>query len=830
MPLDSKALDFFISQYPDFAPTRNDGQLIIIFDTAQRIDLFPGMRIYEDGKPVDKVYLLESGSVNEQQHVKDIRTGPRTVTRLRTAGKFLGLYDLIYRRPHSTSAVVVEEGAAYALPSEEFFRLLYHFPKLRQALIPFDLLNRLRTIPFLAEMSPTILGFLAETAEYIEVEEKTPLYARDLPAEYVYVIDIGQMRLIYEDGTERWIGNSQPFGLLDTRANIFGGYDLDHTAVSICFTKVFSWERQQFSTITGVTPERIAHELYEETSSTLKNLSLFSGYEEKEQERLLGYISHYHYPQPDLLLQQGEFADSLWILMPQRKAMMYALVGGVMQQSGVTGTAYFNEAVLRAQVACTSTLQAEAGSQWLRLHVEDFRQFINNEAQNNEAKRKELWAKLKIPDNFNVELAKAPPNFDFPLLPGEVVESLERRHWVIFIRKIVLPLLLFGITVIFWSSVMLFGAATLWIDMPVLALLAVAGLWMLWGYVDYYNDYFLVTNMRVAQVEKVVFFSESRVTALLDQVRTVTIQQNTFWQTFWKYGTIFVQTAGRSAIVFDFLRSPDLVAKKINQLSARRNEHYQASGKREIFNALERQLGLVLDTPDRTWHMAPAKKASAPRSWWQFFFNRQARAQFLTEQRADRVVWRKHWITLIGMTSMPVFFALLSGAATTGLLIYYIAGATLRYAIGAIPIGLFSMFCWTWLWWKVQDWYNDTYEVTDLEIIDTEMRPILFPFYFDKKVRRAELKDINDISYVVPGPLNYLLNMGNVYAETAAQGGRFAFEYIKNPQSVADEIRRRVEQYHERMRTMENRRRIQEFPVWFEMYERLGKEREKEMF
>ena len=95
---------------------------------------------------------------------------------------------------------------------------------------------------------------------------------------------------------------------------------------------------------------------------------------------------------------------------------------------------------------------------------------------------------------------------------------------------------------------------------------------------------------------------------------------------------------------------------------------------------------------------------------------------------------------------------------------------------------------------------------------------------------RASLIDINDISYTVPGPLSYLLNMGSVVAETAAQAGKFSFDRVKNPLAVSDEIRRRVEQYYERQRSAENRRRAQEFPVWFEMYERLGTEREGEQF
>lgn len=185
---------------------------------------------------------------------------------------------------------------------------------------------------------------------------------------------------------------------------------------------------------------------------------------------------------------------------------------------------------------------------------------------------------------------------------------------------------------------------------------------------------------------------------------------------------------------------------------------------------------------------------------------------------------------MLGMTITPFVFSLLTTIATLGIIVYYILGATFAFAALAIPAGILSMFSWTWLWWSVQDWYNDTYEITDTEIIDTEMRPLFFPIYFDKNVRRAALSDINDISYSIPGPLNTILNMGNVYAETAAQVGRFTFERVKNPMGVADEIRRRVEQFYERQRTAENRRRAQEFPVWFEMYERLGKERESEIF
>ncbi len=827
MPPEITAVDFFVSKYPSFAPKRNDGQLEIILGNAEGMDAQPNQTLYKQGDAVANVYLLVSGTVQERQQVRDPRTGPRMVSRSRNPGRLLGLYDLIYRRPHSTTATVTDDSVLYALKPQQIFRLLYNYPELRQSLIPIQILNRLRTIPFFSEMTPTILGFLAESCIPISIPGGTSIYSNNDSAEYIYVVDKGQVRLKYPDGQQLWLGNSQPFGYVGTAANLLhlpDPYDVDHAADSGCATSLFGWFRSEFVEITGQSPERLGQKVRAEAGETLDSLSIFNDFSDAERFRLLGYMSHYHFPHHQLLTQQGEFADSLWILMPRQEAKMYAFVGNSLQKSSVTGTAFFNENALEAQVPCTSTLQAEPGSQWLRLHTEDFRKFLAGEPD------KMLIGRLGVHSVTATVLAKAAPTFDFPLLPGESVELLERRHWIVFLKKILLPLILFGIIVFGWGGITLTGVATLFVDLPVLALLLLSGLWMLWGWVDYYNDYFLVTNMRVAQVEKVIFFSEKRVTALLEQVRDVRFQQSTLWQTFWRYGTLSVHTAGKSQISFDFLHNPDQAAAKINQLSMRRAEHHVAGGKREIYNALERQLGLTIDTPPRVWQQAQSKAAQAQRSWWRFLFNRESREQFLTEQHSDRVVWRKHWFVLLTKIAAPAILSLTSTAATVWMMGYYIAGAPLSIALLAIPVGLFSMFLWTWLWWVVQDWYNDTYEVTDTEIIDTEMRPLLFPIYFDKMVRRASLIDINDISYTVPDPVSYLLNMGNVVAETAAQAGKFSFDRVKNPLAVSDEIRRRVEQYYERQRSAENRRRAQEFPVWFEMYERLGTEREGEQF
>ena len=829
MAADPKALEFFLTHFPDFSPYSKNPQLLSIFASVEQEDIPSGSRLYVANTPIDKVYLLKTGTIQEQQQLKDAGGNAKIVIRIHQPGHFIGEYDLIYRRPHSTSALAGEDAEFYVFRPQEFFRLLYYFPGPSQSIVQLPILKRLRTIPFLARVTPTVLGFLAGAAKYLEVDKDGEIYKSNANAEYIYLIDVGQVKLTYDDGTERWLGNSQPFGLLDTPASMIGAYDLDHSATSVCHTAFFCWDRQKFIEISGISPERLARTIYSETRATLEKLSLFSNYTEKERDRLLGYMSHYVYPYPDLLLQQGEFADSLWVLMPQQKAMMYALTGGELYKSGIVGDSFFNEVILRAQVPCTSTVQSEQGSQWLRLHADDFRQFIDNEAGNNASKREVLWKKLNVPDTSSELIAKVTPNFDFPLLPGESVESFDRRHWIVFLQKIFIPLIFFSGVVLGWGAITLAGFASWFVDGPVLALLFVTCLWMLWGWLDYLNDYFLVTNMRVAQVEKVIFFSEHRLTALLEQIRDVRFVQSTVWQTFWKYGTIYVQTAGQSPITFDFLRNPEQVKTKIIQLSLRRAEHYLAGGKREIFNALERQLGITIDTPLRTWVSKSTKPAATPRAWWRFFFSNQVREQYLTDQRADRVIWRKHWIILLGKIVSPVFLSLTSTAILLLVIWFYLSGASIVYAIAGIPLGMLGMFFWTWLWWAVKDWNNDIYEVTDIEIIDTEKQPLIFPF-FNTDRRSANLGQVNDISYRINGPINSLLNVGHVDIETAAESGKFTFDWVYNPQGVADEIRRRIEQFNERKRTSENKRQAQQFPIWFEMYERLGKERETEKF
>jgi membrane protein YdbS with pleckstrin-like domain len=108
--------------------------------------------------------------------------------------------------------------------------------------------------------------------------------------------------------------------------------------------------------------------------------------------------------------------------------------------------------------------------------------------------------------------------------------------------------------------------------------------------------------------------------------------------------------------------------------------------------------------------------------------------------------------------------------------------------------------------------------VSDLEVADVRKTPL----FFSEQRRTAPLGEIENIEVVVPSPLHYLLNFGNVRLQTAAAEGEFSFDWVPYPRDVADELRRRMEAYRQGQENERMRRRNEELPDWFEMYNRLS--------
>lgn len=131
------------------------------------------------------------------------------------------------------------------------------------------------------------------------------------------------------------------------------------------------------------------------------------------------------------MIQQDEINDSLWVLMPRQRARIHALdaSGQALQSTGAEGPNYFGEVALRAQMPADSTVEAEADSQWLRLHARDLEAFSHHEGE-------DLRPKLALRTDIGLLLEREGARRHHTWLqPGEFIDLFRRRHWLVLLRK-----------------------------------------------------------------------------------------------------------------------------------------------------------------------------------------------------------------------------------------------------------------------------------------------------------------------------------------------------------------------------------------------------------
>lgn len=773
--------------------------------------------LFSQGQQVEHVYLLLNGRMEE------LRTGPGIGVddgiRLRESspGALLGLYDLVYGRLHSTWARAVDDCTVIAIPAAEWNRLLFRYPALRSSMLPVKKIERLRTIPLLAAADLPTIGFLADATELREVRTGEVIYQPGDSAVNLYLIDQGQIRLERNHGEVLWLGNGAEFGLEErTGASAVDSYSLHHTAVAACPTRLLVIPRRQFVALTGISPERESMRLRRLRRETLERIGVFADWTAEERRQLLGYMSHYVIPNNHLLAQQGEVADSMWVLLPGKRAFLHALTAAdeALPQTPVRGPAHFVESALSSPTIAPSTVEAEAGSTWLRLHSDDFHEFVSQTG------RSELPRKLRV-DQEAQPFPMEGMHRRYPwLAANEQVVLASRRHWVIAIWKLV-PAFLFGLltllAAVVWGA--MDGGNWLVRGTVILLALATAGLWW-WGIIDYLNDYLIITNLRVIRQEKVIFIREDRHVAPLEQVQDVAWSQG-FWGRVWGYAQIEVQTPGPAGnIFFDGASHYLEVSKRIQQERDRRKRHYQASAKKEIYTVLESRLGVTLDLPARVWIAPPAPLRPSVISSVRMAMGRSAApATSPAGNTPVRRVWHKHWIILVRNIMLPLalILALLAGAAAIALLDE--ASQLRGYSLPLVSVLIwFAVAACLWLLWMVEDWRNDRYILESDRLVDIEETPL----GLSRSQRVASLSEIVDIQMKVPSPLHFLLGFGSVYVQTAAQDGGFTFVNVPHPAAVVEEIRGRMDQIRQAEEKRHARTRAQEFPDWLEAYDRLS--------
>ena len=785
------------------------------------VDFAPGDELTRQDDVAEDLIFILSGSVRVSRREKNATGAVDTLARVAIAGDIIGRYELTFSLKYISSATAENAVSALCIERSTLERLLYRYPASHQQTVYQAVVNRLRTMPLLADVDMAILGFLADEIRSQTVKADTVLYTQNQAPDTLFLIAQGQIELYHPRRTDNrlLLGTGGSFGFPGSVGvtNNAAPDKYGHWAEAKAETTVFELPWRTIRQVGRRFPQAIDPEIQLLPAKTISAVSIFAGLTPQEQIQLAGFCSFHRIPQYHPITQQGDSADSMWILLENSRAVLSALDedNRALPRAPVRGIVTFNETALLAPNQVELTVESEPGSLWLRLHRQDFQRFgqiCGPEIVDKVAARLPVQA-----DDADLEQRQ-----DYKWLrKDEILVTLQLRHWLALLGHSRTTVVAVFVSAGFIWLLSTLGIS-LWVGLGISALLVI--LTVIWGILNYLNDYFIVTNRRVIQQEKVIFFSEQRREALLEQIQRVDVA-TTFWGNLLNYGTLSVYTAGTTgSIDFDFVADPDNLRTAIFHHRSLCQQRSSAESKLDIQDALENRLGLSVDLPSRvrTDSALPAPDdTAAGLPLWQKLRRAITVDSSLDRETTDRIVWHKHWWVLFVQVVLPgtlflIEVLFLAGGFSSVSLLQQLQ-SSLNAQTLLLAGGLVTLATLGWILWAVSDWWNDTYTVTEDRIIDVEKLPL----FLSEQRREAQLSDIQDIRLEMNSPLKMMLNFGNIIVQTAAGEGAFTFDHVPNPRNVKEEITRRMIAWRREDERRMAQDRSRDLPDWFEMYNRL---------
>lgn len=380
--------------------------------------------------------------------------------------------------------------------------------------------------------------------------------------------------------------------------------------------------------------------------------------------------------------------------------------------------------------------------------------------------------------------------------PDEKILIFKRRHWYVLLTRLIWPVFLLMVGLL----ISLLLSLALRLNEMFTVLLAVLFtvppfLWLIWRFLDWENDWYIVTNRRVLLIDRVYFIREERFEARLDRIQDVTIRKPTLIHNLLDFGDLTIETAGSAGgIRFESIGHPRHIQNEIFRIMAAA-QHHDERGE---------GLDYVPPPPSAGRAVVQSEKPAYQVLWESFvalFF-----VPIATLGRNPRI-YRKHWIVLLGSEIGPVLAMVL-----------WMLGLIVRIAlVRSMPV-LQTAETWIWItyalliplilaWaaWRYIDWWNDLYVLSENRIIDIEKTPL------QKEERReANFGVIQDVRYAKPNPVAQLLDFGHVIVETAGETGAFTFNWVPQPRQVQNEVFERVQQFRERRVQEQREQRLSE--------------------
>lgn len=381
-------------------------------------------------------------------------------------------------------------------------------------------------------------------------------------------------------------------------------------------------------------------------------------------------------------------------------------------------------------------------------------------------------------------------NNEFPWIGDEeIVRFIDRKHVNVLYGQLLLPFLFLVLSII--GAVLLRFNVAVFLAVTIL----IAVLWVIWLWLDWKNDFYLVTSERAAWVEKVIWLHDQRREVPLQSILSVNIS-STQIQRLFGYGDVIIRTYTGN-IPMRNAAHPEVLLDLVAEAQERAKALARQTDRENINQAIRDRLGLagaenpLRDEPEFTdLAMEGGPQITESITPLQEFFN-LFRARY---ELNGVITYRKHpfilfknswWLWLLFVLSLVGFFARMVA------LISWPNLGMIALLLGLSVLGLAYAFA---------DWANDRYQITDKQLLDLDRKPL-----GRETKRSALLENILSLDYRRENIIQRLFNYGTVAINVGDT--QLDFEYVARPISVQNEIFERYNAVIRENELAESRRR-----------------------
>lgn len=506
--------------------------------------------------------------------------------------------------------------------------------------------------------------------------------------------------------------------------------------------------------------------------AALKKSHLFRGLDENQLSWIAGQFEEVYCTEKQVLYSQGDPADGFYFVFKGQVEAKHR-VNKIEKKDGsfVQGD-FFGEGALILRRKRSNTATALQGTVLLKLDSISFKRIIE-----------------KIPalhQRFEIVIRSRDMagRMKFPWLSeNETVYLLSRQHGIVLIQRLLVPIILMSLTLIVLGTAYMnstAGLSSFWLAIG-LGLVTMLGLWALWRYIDWSNDYYIITNRRVVWLEKVVGFYDSRQEATLENLLSVNTQTGLVGRTF-GFGDVIVRTF-TGEILFDSINDPLHAAAMVEEYWGRTKNEQQEVQRAVLRDSLRKKIA----PPPQEEQAAPAAAAAA-RSVSKKTSNATGLQPVTFEyflkthwEINNIVTYRKHLFILAARSFLPLGTL----ALAVFLFSYWLFnGGVLTVGVVALVLLAFGVI---FLWWTYNyvEWANDLYIITPEQIVDIYRKPLGM-----ENRQSAPLENILSVSYERKGIFGILFNFGTV--KIAVGEINLDFLNVFNPTGVQQEVVRRM--------------------------------------